>query len=349
MPRIRSALAALLALCALAGGCRSDDLPQQPETTPVLDSQASPDLVLSADGPVTLKAQSESLVLTDADGTQLASVRFSYPKLVGSTQGIAAVNALLKQELQDYLDSASGRWLADAQQARAALGQQFASYTIESTYEATYNSAGLLCLLRTEYGNLGAAYPTLGRSSRTFLVTTGQELSAADLLQKDLNQLLVEQFTALIQAQPDSYSPDALSLLEQGAGQGGFYLSHSELRLYLPTDLIAPRAAGFPECSISYAENDCFRVDIPRVDLDAQPLKTAMKEIYEQVVPLLPEEERTDVRMVSEGEGEVEGEAVYIVQLYLPEGQVIGYYAVGQQSGDLYQRDDQGVFQPWEP
>ena len=246
MPRIRSALAALLALCALAGGCRSDDLPQQPETTPVLDSQASPDLVLSADGPVTLKAQSESLVLTDADGTQLATVRFSYPKLVGSTQGIAAVNALLKQELQDYLDSASGRWLADAQQARAALGQQFASYTIESTYEATYNSAGLLCLLRTEYGNLGAAYPTLGRSSRTFLVTTGQELTAADLLQKDLNQLLVEQFTALIQAQPDSYSPDALSLLEQGAGQGGFYLSHSELRLYLPTDLIAPRAAGFP-------------------------------------------------------------------------------------------------------
>ena len=146
-----------------------------------------------------------------------------------------------------------------------------------------------------------------------------------------------------------SLIPISLSLLAQGAGQGGFYLSHSELRLYLPTDLIAPRAAGFPECSISYAENDCFRVDIPRVDLDAQPLKTAMKEIYEQVVPLLPEEERTDVRMVSDGEGEVEGEAVSIVQLYLPEGQVIGYYAVGQQSGALYPRDDQGVFQPWEP
>ena len=54
MPRIRSALAALLALCALAGGCRSDELPQQPETTPVLDSQASRDLVFSAEGPVTL-------------------------------------------------------------------------------------------------------------------------------------------------------------------------------------------------------------------------------------------------------------------------------------------------------
>lgn len=110
-----------------------------------------------------------------------------------------------------------------------------------------------------------------------------------------------------------------------------------------------PRPRASRSLGIPYENEAEFRFTVPVLNMDALPLKSSMKEIYDQVVPTLPADERTDVRMVSEGEGEVGGESVYIIKLYLPTEQVIGYYGVGQDSQTIYQRDSHGSFQQWEP
>lgn len=341
-------LAALLTGCGIAGEAASPPLPVDAK----ISAEPSEAMTLTADGPVTIEAQAESTVVKDQDGTVLANVTYTRAQLIGSTKGVTALNQLGRQEQDDYLAQAEEAWLADAQQSRALLGSAFEPYTIESTYEATYNSAGLLSILRTEYCNVGAASPTLRRSSRTFLLTDGREVAATELLNLDedgLSQVIQQEFAGQIAQAPEKYYPSATAVLANNVSNVQFYMAGTELRFYLPQEIIAPKAAGFPEFGIPYENEAEFRFTVPVLNMDALPLKSSMKEIYDQVVPTLPADERTDVRMVSEGEGEVGGESVYIIKLYLPTEQVIGYYGVGQDSQTIYQRDSHGSFQQWEP
>lgn len=344
-------------LFTLGTGCRIHDEAAAADTTPPaaeakITSDAPQAMTLTADGPVTLEALAETALVKDDDGTLLATVSYTRAQLVGSTKGVTALNQLGKQAQQAYLDQAADTWREPAQQARAQRGDAFVPFTIDSTYEATYNSAGLLSLLRTEYANTGAPSPSLRRSSRTFLLTDGRELAVTDLLNGDdasVRQLIHQQFAAQIAQAPQNYYPSAAAALPNNAAYAQFYLAGTELRFYLPQEIIAPKAAGFPEFGLPYDDESLFRFTVPMVNMDALPLKSSMKEIYDQVVPTLPAEERTDVRMVSEGEGEVGGESVYIIKLYLPSEQVIGYYGVGQDTQAIYQRDSHGSFQQWEP
>ena len=78
--------------------------------------------------------------------------------------------------------------------------------------------------------------------------------------------------------------------------------------------------------------------------MDAQYLKTAMRLLYEEVVPELPQDQRTGIRMVSEGEGEAGGEPIYIIRLYLPPEETVGRYGVGQQTGSIYVQGKTGAY-----
>lgn len=351
---IAAALACCALLTTLLAGCRVDG--RAPESQLPAEQKIANDtsqaMALTADGPITIEAMAESTVVKDADGTVLANVTYTRAQLVGSTKGVAALNQLGRQEQDDYLAQAEKAWLNRARESRAALGSAFEPYTIESTYEATYNSAGLLSVLRTEYCNVGAPAPMLRRSSRTFLLTDGREVAATELLELDeagLRQMIQQEFAAQIAQAPENYHPDAAETLAKAVSSAQFYMAGTELRFYLPQETIAPQSAGFPEFGIPYENDLAFRFAVPVLNMDALPLKSSMKEIYDQVVPTLPPEERTDVRMVSEGEGEVGGESIYIIKLYLPTEQVIGYYGVGQDSQTIYQRDGHGSFQHWEP
>lgn len=341
---------AALCLCSLflssLCGCTA---PQNNEQPPLSTETAASfsQLSLSADGPVTIQSQCQQQEVRDSEGALLATVSHSRPVLLGSTKGIASLNQLFEKDEEEYLSSAAQNWQEQAEEDKQLLGDSFQPYTIESSYEITYNNAGLLSVLRTEYQNTGRAYPTLRRLSGTYLTSSGQVLSLEQILagdQQTVSQQVVNCFTQLIQSDPPQFYPNAQDILPDLVNKVGFYLSGSQVCLYLPQETIAARAYGFPEVSLPYDQQDLFATPIPTVNMDAQYLKTAMRLLYEKVVPELPQDQRTGIRMVSEGEGEAGGEPIYIIRLYLPPEETVGRYGVGQQTGSIYVQEKTGVY-----
>lgn len=341
---------AALCLCCLfllpLWGCT---VPQNKGDSPLSAETAVPSsqLSLSADGPVTIQSKCQKQEVRDGEGTLLATISHSHPVLLGSTKGIASLNQLFEKDEEEYLASAAHNWQAQAEEDKQLLGESFQPYTIESSYEITYNNAGLLSILRTEYQNTNGPYPTLRRLSGTYLTSSGQSLSLDQILAGDkqtVSQQVVNHFTQLIQSDPQQFYPNAQDLLEDVKDKAGFYLSGSQICLYLPQETIAVRAYGFPEVSLPYDQQDLFATPIPTVNMDAQYLKTAMRLLYEKVVPQLPQDERTGIRMVSEGEGDAGGEPIYIIRLYLPPEETVGRYGVGQQTGAIYVQEKTGAY-----
>ncbi len=324
-------------------------VPQNKEETPLSaeKSVSSSQLSLSADGPVTIQSQCQKQEVRDAEGALLATISHSRPVLLGSTKGIASLNQLFEKDEEAYLSSAAQSWQEQAGADKQLLGNNFQPYTIESSYEITYNNAGLLSILRTEYQNTNGPYPTLRRLSGTYLTCSGQSLSLDQILAGDTqtaSQQVVNCFAQLIQNNPQQFYPNAQDTLPNLTNKVGFYLSGKQICLYLPQETIAPRAYGFPEVSLPYDQQDLFATPIPTVNMDAQYLKTAMRLLYEKVVPELPQDQRTGIRMVSEGEGEAGGEPIYIIRLYLPPEETVGRYGVGQQTGAIYVQEKIGAY-----
>ena len=341
---------AALCLCSLfflpLWGCTA---PQNNGNPPLSAETAAPSsqLSLSADGPVTIQSQCQKQEVRDAEGALLATISHSRPVLLGSTKGIASLNQLFEKDEEEYLSSATQNWQQQAEEDKLLLGKNFQPYAIESSYEITYNNAGLLSVLRTEYQNTGGPYPALRRLSGTYLTSSGQSLSLEQILagdQQTVSQQVINCFTQLIQSDPRQFYPNAQDTLPDLINKVGFYLSGNQICLYLPQETIAARAYGFPEVSLPYDQQDLFATPIPTVNMDAQHLKAAMRLLYEKVVPGLPQDQRTGVRMVSEGEGEASGEPIYIIRLYLPPEETVGRYGVGQQTGSIYKQEKTGTY-----
>lgn len=341
---------AALCLCSLfflpLWGCTA---PQNNGKPPLSAETAAPSsqLSLSADGPVTIQSQCQKQEVRDAEGALLATISHSRPVLLGSTKGIASLNQLFEKDEEEYLSNAAQNWQQQAEEDKLLLGKNFQPYAIESSYEITYNNAGLLSVLRTEYQNTGGPYPTLRRLSGTYLTSSGQSLSLEQILagdQQTVSQQVINCFTQLIQSDPQQFHPNAQDTLPDLINKVSFYLSGNQICLYLPQETIAARAYGFPEVSLPYDQQDLFATPIPTVNMDAQHLKAAMRLLYEKVVPELPQDQRTGVRMVSEGEGEASGEPIYIIRLYLPPEKTVGRYGVGQQTGAIYKQERTGTY-----
>lgn len=237
--RCLSALCALVFLCA--AGCQKEDQTPSLLIEGMENCAVEPDVGMAA--------------ATAGDTTRMAV--FTTLKIPRSD----TLSSLLEKEKTTWLNA-----------AQKALDDDETMTSIESTMEVTYNQAGLLSILRTESRVYqGAAYPTLSYSARTFSLAAEKELSAKDLIltdgkassDRDILQLVSENFTAQIEKDPGAYLPNAQEALKSAVKNYGFYLAGDQLMFFLPAESVAPHAAGMSSFGLPYSNASLFAVKIP--------------------------------------------------------------------------------------
>lgn len=184
----------------------------------------------------------------------LVSGKFQLP-VIENADGIAAYEAINDY----YLDLSAGLrtdtlanapFAADDYAASKVVGYEFFPYTDEETSEITYESAGLVSILRTHYGHTGGVYPQLLYMAEQFDLATGEELAFADFF-TDPDQAEGRIKEAVLQqaAENENYDQDAA---EQFFRREDFYLTDSGFVFFYQPEVLSPHAAGAAEFAIPY-------------------------------------------------------------------------------------------------
>lgn len=125
-----------------------------------------------------------------AENMQCASVKVSYPKVLGEANSAAvdAINQFVLSQLVEFsdeqgkqatsLEELASMFIADYQKTPSPLS----SWELERTVTVVFGAGHLITLNFTENGYTGGAHPFGGQRYFVFDTTTGKQVTLADLL-----------------------------------------------------------------------------------------------------------------------------------------------------------------------
>ena len=190
---------------------------------------------------------------------QYLKLAIQYPQISGLKDSKVqdSINAVLKQAADSAV--AEGRsnakdmaqWIADGYTGGVTLCETYFDYEIK------YNQNGLLSVVLSDYQYSGGAHGSTIQSSYTFDLTTGKDLSLADLMTPDSGYTAF--INASIRKQIDSrvktgglyeFTPGFTDIGEDPP----YYVSDEGLVFYFQQYEYFPYAAGIQEFTIPYAD-----------------------------------------------------------------------------------------------
>ena len=267
--RGKQAAALFLTLLLLTSCSARKDENEQPESTkpsesvtPGTDAPEETDPEEDpeeTDGPVSepMKVSLDPLdeTLQTEDGTMLMRCSLQVP-FVTPEERYTARNAKLRAKAEAILTEAK-RQAEDARDWAGNPGFQTITYMGTCDVKRADEAGWLSVLFTTEY-NLGGVHPGMEWQSVTFAPGSDEPLTLSRLLGKteeETSEYIVEAFRGSIEAQPELYFEDALTLLPSLAGKVGFYVTEDgKLTLYLEPYEITPYAVGMTSVTLPLPE-----------------------------------------------------------------------------------------------
>lgn len=188
-------------------------------------------------------------VKTYTENQNDVSLDMAYPQFTAETN----VNQTVLSDVNKQLAAAS--------HSRAtALMQELAteephSATVEERFAVTYNKGNYTSVLFQTVQNTGGAHPMTFRNGTIYDMTTGKIQTAADILkceQKEVDKMVLDGFTAQINAKPELFYENALEELSQAIAHHSYnyYLTEDGLTFFFHPYDIAPYASGFQEFTV---------------------------------------------------------------------------------------------------
>lgn len=191
------------------------------------------------------------------------SLDMAYPQFT-----VTSSNQTVLTELNSQLAAAAlSRATTIAQEFSKLLEEASpASFTCtaQERYAITYNQKDYVSILFQTVQDTHGAHPMSVRNSTIYDMNTGKALALTDILKGDqqaIDSLILDGFTAQIQAQPDAFYPDAEGYLAKAVANHSYsyYLDENGLTFYFQLYEIAPYAAGFSEYTLPFS-SDAFQL-----------------------------------------------------------------------------------------
>lgn len=269
MRRIFTAALGIFLSCSLLGCDAEENASSQ--SGPLTEQTTAANTETAARPPLPLKsADVEKNILEktipDEDGSTLIEAVMQLPalKTEGAPPAAEKISAYFKAQSDAWFSKLGGE-IRDAVKAdKAADPELFTVYTTDLSFEVTYDRNGFLSILQFEYINAGSAHPNSLRQNHTFSLESGELLGPESFLKgtpEEIRALAAEGFKQMIAENPESYFDNAREIAAQ-TPPDGFYLGDGALVFYYQTDVIAPYAAGYPQFSIPYSDQDKFLADL---------------------------------------------------------------------------------------
>lgn len=194
------------------------------------------------------------------------SVDMAYPQLI---YRVDADNTIFSSLNKQWEAAAHARAVAFQTEAKGLLAdvteENNRFWTTEERFAVTYNRDKHFSVLFENMINTGGAHPNTLRNSAIYDMTTGKSLTLSDILngdQKQIEQIILDGFSARIKAEPDTFYPEAETYLQEAIANKtyGYYLSEEGLTFYFQKYEIAPYAAGFQEYTLPFNQTDAFKL-----------------------------------------------------------------------------------------
>ncbi len=126
--------------------------------------------------------------------------------------------------------------------ASKSMGYSFTPYTDEETYEITWESEGMVSILRTHYGLTGGVYPQILYLSDCFDLSTGERLSFADCFSdpEGAAQTALDEILRQAAQRPELSAEE----VEGAFDRENFYLTEEAVVFFYQPEVLAPHAVG---------------------------------------------------------------------------------------------------------
>lgn len=186
------------------------------------------------------------------DGTILIENKFFYPQIENPTND--SVLAMLNKTFYDTAVANTTQFEKENKKTASehyAMSKKdnlsFAPYSSGQKFDITYDKKNLFSMVTSSYEYTGGAHPNSVQTSTTYDLKTGKKVMLSELFtetQKDMDETLIKSFSALIDAKPDAFFPDAKATLKEHLSEVGYYLTDSGVAFYLNPYLISPYSSG---------------------------------------------------------------------------------------------------------
>ena len=217
-----------------------------------------------------VSAEKNEEIITDDEGNALIEAVAYYPVIENPREipCIDTINADYKRDAEKFMEEARAK-KADALMLKEQMGEDFAPFVYELTYEQTYGIWGYLSFTNHKYINVGGVHPTTLMESRTYSTSGETELSVSEVLMEErlgaslteyVTNLFVEKLKETAPESADTFTHDYVS---EYLGYIQFYLTKNSVVLYFNQGEIAPYALGVISVEIPYSP-ELFHVDMRR-------------------------------------------------------------------------------------
>jgi len=208
-------------------------------------------LMLVSCGQLHYDYNEDNLSSKTEDGAVKWSCDIRYPFFKGGCSD--EINAALDPYLRQYQAEAKG-YQSEADNVYANIG---AGCTFELDAEVIECAEGYVSVRFTSYAYLGGAHGSSSVFGIVFDEKSGKAVSAEDILgvsEDELSVLIRNELTAMIEAEPEKFYPDAAELIDTALFvMGTFYLDGTELVFTVPEYEIAPYVSGIQYVRIPIA------------------------------------------------------------------------------------------------
>lgn len=203
---------------------------------------------------------------TYRENEDTVTVDMRYPQFTAGANDDQAAIAALNSQLAAASHSRAAAILQDLGQFSQDVHGELTA-TAQERFAVTYNKGAYTSVLFQTVQDTGGAHPMTVRNSAVYDMHTGKALALTDILKGDqqaIDQMILDGFTAQINAQPEAYFPDAADTLKQSVANHtyGYYLSKDGLTFYFQLYEIAPYAAGFSQYTLPFSQTDAFQLTV---------------------------------------------------------------------------------------
>ena len=207
-------------------------------------------------------------IITDDEGNVLIEAIAYYPVFENHTEMpcLDAINTDYKWDADKFIEEARAK-KEDALMLKKQMGDAFAPFVYELTYEQTYSVWGYLSFINYKYVDIGGAHPSTIMESRTYGVNSDVAMSVSDVIDEDeldvslsefVTNLFVNKLKEIAPEETETYTYD---YIKEYLGYVQFYLTKNSLVLYFNQGEIAPYELGVISVEIPY-EPGLFTTDM---------------------------------------------------------------------------------------
>ncbi len=204
--------------------------------------------------------------VTAEDGSVILKLASSYPAITENDSEIVSnINKQFEEKSKEFIEeSKNGETAKNALAAyNAANGNTFSPFTMQQSYEVTYNKNNILSVVNNYIEETGNDLPEYSKQAFTYDMKTGNMLAITDILnisEEEINNIVTENFTNIINASPEAYYDDAATTLSDNLEYLNYYLTDNGIVFYFQPYIISPYETSYPQFTLTYNDNpDIFQ------------------------------------------------------------------------------------------